>query len=109
MDLPTVLLVLCCEVTRCDEVMRKGKVVACSAKVAAAGRQAATATPGRCTDDASDAVDAMRIEGTYGRSAWCGPLLVMWMCCVLMEMLRLWSGAVWWMREGGGRVGEVNK
>lgn len=73
------------------------------------GKQAATAIPKPSTHDASDAVDKERAEETYGRSAWCGPWLVMWMCCVLMKMLRLWSGAVWWMREGGGRAGEVNK
>lgn len=32
---------------------------------------------------------------------WCGVLMEMW--------LRLQVELVWWMREGGGRAGEVNK
>jgi hypothetical protein len=62
--------VICCKVLRCDGVRRKGKVVMMSsAKVAATTREAATVTPRRCTDGASDAVYVADGGGTYGRSA----------------------------------------
>ena len=61
-DLPAVLLVMCCEDVRCDEVMRKdrqGRDVQCEG--GGYNQKAATATPKRCTDDASDAVDVVMV------------------------------------------------
>lgn len=67
-----------------------------------------------CTSDASDASDAMMIMMMMMEEALTGGLLsaghgVGCVLCVDEDELRLWSGAVWWMREGGGRAGEVNK
>lgn len=64
----------------------------------------------RCTGDASGAAH-VEVWRRYLRAVclvramvdddWCGVLMEMW--------LRLQVELVWWMREGGGRAGEVNK
>ena len=81
-DLPVVVLVMCSKGVRCDEVMCKGKVVMCST-VRGGGRQSCDSNTKvlhrqckRCSACGDD------VGGTYGRSAWCGPLLLMDLCCV---------------------------